>query len=228
MAIYQTSVIERKQVANNTVEISFKRPHRFSYKAGQYVQIGVPTLLHPDSKGASRVFSIVSSPLEKEKLSVAFRDTGSGFKRTLKELPLGAPAKIEGPHGFFTLPQNPPLPLIFMAGGIGVTPYVSMIRCSAENGSAFPMKLLYANKNKESAAYLEELQDISNRHEHFTLKNKFGKVNEGFIRQHVKDVREYIWHISGPPAMVDYVRNTLFLSGVDYGRVHFEEFVGYG
>lgn len=225
--IYQTTIIEHKQIAENTIEVSFKQPSDFSFKAGQYIQLGVQKLLYSDIKGASRVFSISSSPLDQEKISIAFRDTGSGFKRTLKELPINTPVDIEGPHGFFTLPRNPDHPLVFIAGGIGITPYLSMIRFATEKHLSLPMTLLYANRNKESAAYLEELQDTANHNKHFTLKNRFGRIDEQFIRQNVENMQQCVWHIAGPPAMVSSARNTLFLMGIGDERIHCEEFTGY-
>lgn len=227
MAIYQTTIIGCRKIAENTIEASFKRPKNFSFKAGQYMQLGVLKLLYSDIKGESRLFSIASSPLDREKISVAFRDTGSGFKRTIKELPENALVNIEGPHGFFTLPQKSTEPLVFIAGGIGITPYLSMIRLADEKHSAIPMILLCANRNKESAAYLEELQMIANRNKFFNLKNKFGLIDEPFIRQNVKNMRNCKWHIAGPPAMVDYVRNILVLLGIDIGLIYYEEFIGY-
>lgn len=227
MAIYKTTIIDRKQIAEKTLEVSFKRPENFLFKAGQYIQLGLSKILYPDIKGRSRVFSIASSPLDQEKISVVFRDTGSGFKRTLKEVPINAPVDIEGPHGFFTLPQNPAHPLVFIAGGIGITPYLSMVRFATKHGLTFPITLLYANRNKESIACLEELQDIANRNKYFTLKNKFGKVDEQFIRQNVKNMQNCIWYIAGPPNMVDTVRNILLLLGVREESVLYEGFDGY-
>lgn len=225
--MYHTTIVGRKQVAEGTLEVSFKRPEGFSFMAGQYIQLSVPKLLYSDIKGASRVFSIASSSLDQERISVAFRDTGSGFKRTLKELPENAPVNIEGPHGFFTLLQKSTDPLVFIAGGIGITPYLSMIRFADGKRLNLPMTLLYANRDKESAAYLEELQMIANRNKFFTLKNKFGIIDEQFILQNVKNVQNCKWHIAGPPAMVDYVRNILSLLGIDSGKIYYEEFVGY-
>lgn len=225
--IYHTTIVDRKEVAEDTLEVSFKRPEDFSFLAGQYIQLGVPKLLYPDAKGASRVFSIASSPLDKDRISVAFRETGSEFKRTLKELPLGAPVNIEGPHGFFTLPQESANPVVFIAGGIGITPFLSMIRFATEKHLTFPMTLLYANRNKESAAYLEELQDIVSRNKHFTLKNQFGRIDEQFVKQSVKNMQNCKWYIAGPLAMVSYARNILFLLGAEDGHMRYEEFTGY-
>lgn len=227
MAIYKTNIIDRKQVAEKTLEISFRRPEKFSFKSGQYIQLGVPKLLYSDIKGASRVFSIASSPLDQEKISVVFRDTGSGFKRTLKEVSINAPVDIEGPHGFFTLPQNPAHPPVLIAGGIGITPYLSMIRFATKHDLTFPITLLYFNRNKESTAFLEELQDMANHNKYFTLKNKFGKVDEQFIRQNVKNMQDCTWYIAGPPNMIDAVRNILLLLGIRAESIFYEGFDGY-
>ncbi len=225
--IFNTTIVGRKQITENTLEISFKRPVDFSFKAGQYIQLGVPKLLYSDPKGASRVFSIASSPHDKEKIVVAFRDTNSGFKRTLKELPMGSSVVIDGPHGFFTLPESPPHLIVFIAGGIGITPFLSMIRSAEEKHFPFPVALLYANRSKESAAYLAELQDVTNRNSNFIMKNQYGVIDEQFIRQNVKNMHQCVWYIAGPPPMVDSIRNLLSILGINYDRIYFEEFVGY-
>lgn len=228
MAIFQTAINGRKHIAENTLEVSFERPKGFVFRAGQYIQMSVPKLLYPDTTGTSRVFSIASSPLDNENISVAFRETGSGFKRTLKELPMSAPVNIEGPHGFFTLPQNADGPIVFVAGGIGITPFMSMIRFAAEKQFVLPITLLYGNESEDRTAYLKELQDAADSDKQFVLKNVFGKIDEEFIRQNVENIKNCTWYIAGPPAMVDHVRNILFLLGVDANEMHYESFTGYG
>jgi len=227
MAIYKTIIIEQKKVAEGTLEITLKRPSNFSFEAGQYIQLSVPELLYPDYKGSSRVFSIVSTPLDKRFISIAFRNTGSGFKKTLKELPAGASVSIDGPHGFFTLPQDSLRQFVFVAGGIGIAPYFSIIRAAIENESTCHITLLYSNKHKDSATYLKELQNMAGQNENFILKNKFGVIDGDFIHRSVKDIRDSIWHIAGPPSMVDNVRGALHKLGVGSEQVHYEGFVGY-
>jgi len=227
MAIYNTKLIGRRKIAEGTIEISLERPKGFSFKAGQYIQLAVPRLLYGDFKGNSRVLSIASSPLNKEEIVVAFRDTGSGFKKTIKDLAEDAPLLIQGPYGFFTLPEDPPYPIVFVAGGIGITPYLSMIRLAAERNFTTPITLLYANRSKESAAYLEELEQLAREHKNFTFKNRFGRIDEKFIEQNVKDITNCAWHIAGPPPMVDSMRNILMLLGVKSDKVYTESFTGY-
>lgn len=216
-------------MAENTLEVSVKRPHDFSFESGQYIQLGVPELLHSDYSGSSRQFSIASSPFDREKISVVFRESLSGFKRTLKELPINAPVIIEGPHGFYTLPEQSDNPFILIAGGIGITPYLSMARTFEKKELNFQVRLLYGNRNEESAAYLGELLSIAARIRNFTVRSVFGPIDREFIVQSVgaNNLQQCTWYIAGPPAMASLVRNTLSDLGVDSGEIYVEEFIGY-
>lgn len=208
--------------------MSFARPAAFIFQAGQYLQVRVPKLLHRDPKGRSRVFSIASSPLDEDRISVAYRDTGSGFKRTLRELPIGTDVMIEGPHGFYALPRNTSRTLVLVAGGIGITPFMSMLRFFADDHGGSPwIVLLYANSSPKRAAYLEEVEDLTQRNPRLTLHKSYGVIDEAFIRKTVEDLDTPLWFIAGPPAMVNTVRSALHVLKVDGNDVYFEEFIGY-
>ncbi len=226
MSIYTTPIINRKEIALDTLEVSFRRPEGFSFRAGQYVQVAVPRLLFGDAKGASRLFSIASSPLEQAKLSIAFRMTGSGFKRTLENLPMKSMVSIEGPHGFFTLPEADE-PLVIIAGGIGITAYLGMVQVAAKQRPGLPITLLYANKTRNRVAYLKELEALAVSNKHFELKTITGSIDEQDIWECAEAQPDCRWHIAGPPAMVDYVRNILILLDVPEGRIYHEHFIGY-
>lgn len=227
MRKYHTTLIAKKRVAKDTIEVSFSRPNDFQFQAGQYVQLGLPHLLFPDSAGSSRVMSIASSPLSDKEIAIAFRDTGTGYKDTFKHLKIGAPAIIEGPYGFFTLSEHITLPRIFLAGGIGVTPFLSMLQYSTASNLDIPTTLLYSNSKLENAAYLSELQDLARHNRRFTLRHIVGRLDFQTLQQHLPDAENCLWYISGPPTMVASVRNSLSLLGVDDGRVCGEEFTGY-
>ncbi len=215
-------------MAEGTLEVSFERPAAFTFEAGQYLQLRLPKLLYRDRKGPSRVFSIASSPLDEGRLSVAYRDTGSGFKRTFRGLPAGSVVMIEGPHGFCTLPRNPSRPVVLVAGGIGITPFMSMLRLAVGSDGESPrVTLLYANRNAKGAAYLDELEEMERGNPRLTLRKQFGVVDDAFIRKSVKDLEGPRWYIAGPPGMVDATRSVLHVLGVDAGDVYFEEFLGY-
>lgn len=226
--VLKLPIINKQTLALKTNEISFDISKQvFSFQAGQYIQVSVPKLLYPDPKGPSRVFSIASSPNDQKIISVAFRNSGSGFKRTLIELPLGSLVDIEGPFGYFTLPKNQNQPIVLIAGGIGITPCLSMIRYATEEKLAHPITLLYANRNAESAAYSEKLKTLTKQNPRFILKNHFGYIDANFIEQSVKNLTEPVWYIVGPPAMVAETRDLLSRLGVSEAKVYFEDFIGY-
>lgn len=227
--VYKTALLERKYIAEGTLELALKRPENFNFHAGQYLQLRVPKLIYRDSRGASRVLSIASSPTDKERIVIAYRDTGSGFKQTLRESQIGSEVRIEGPHGFPLLPRQPHRPIVLIAGGIGITPFMSMLRfvTDRDEESRPEITLLYVNRNQRGAAYLEELKHIEKKDARLTVRTKFGIIDEDFILKSVKNRDQCIWYIVGPPLMVDSVGRALDVIGVDSSCIHYEEFPGY-
>lgn len=214
-------------MAEETTEVSFKRPKDYEFKAGQYAQVIIPKLLYSDSRGQSRVFSIASSPNDKEKITIAFRNSKSGYKLTLLDSPLGHEIVIKGPFGGdFQLLKNSSR-TVFVAGGIGVTPFSSMINFATEEKLLFPITLLYANRSKKTAAYLNELSRVEKRNPGFTLINKFGQVDKNFLQKGAPNPKKADWYIAGPPAMVEYTQNLLANLGVEKGSIRAERFTGY-
>jgi ferredoxin-NADP reductase len=224
-----SSIIERRKIAEKTIEISLKRPRGFKFEAGQYVQIILPELFYPDQRGNSRLFSIASSPNDKRRITIAFRNSGSGYKRTLLEAPFGYGVIIRGPFGKdFIIPKNKLVNIIFIAGGIGITPFLSMIHFATEKKLTLTITLLYVNKNKKSAAYLKELSEIAKKNLNFSVKNKFGRFNKEFIKQNINDILAVDeWFIAGPPAMVEYAVKLLSHFGVGREKIHQDRFSGY-
>ena len=219
-------IISQKEVAKDTYEISFDNSKgNLKFIAGQYIKVYIPKLLYPDVRGNQRMFSICSSPNNKNKISIAFRNSGSGFKKGLIELPIGSIIEIEGPFGSFTLPESTDDPIVLIAGGIGITPILSMIRFANEKITKHMITLLYSNKDKESSAYLTELTNTAQNNEKIVLKNKFSSINEEFIKENIKDHAK--WYIAGPPAMIDSTRGILSKLKIDSNDIYFEEFSGY-
>lgn len=227
--MFTTTLLGRRQVAEATLELALERPEKFAFHAGQYLQLRLPKLLYRDRRGASRVLSIASSPTDKERIIVAYRDTGSGFKQTLSESRIGSEVMIEGPHGFHLLPRQPARRVVLVAGGIGITPFMSMLRLNAERDEeARPqITLLYVNRTQRSAAYLEELRHIEKKDARLTVRTKFGIMDEEFLFKSVKNKDQCLWYIAGPPSMVGSVQSALEVLGVDSGRIYCEEFPGY-
>lgn len=227
MKIFETQIIDRKEVAQDTLEVSFVRPADFDFKAGQYVQVELPIVLRNDAGGSSRVFSIVSSPDDSKKLTIAFRRSDKGFKRAIEGAAIGTTVRIQGPYGYFTFDRETHKPLVLIAGGIGITPCLSMIRFAQTHKMSTPMTLVYANRDRKSAAYLNELEKLEKGQTHMTLWTIFRPIDQSILHEIVEHHPYASWLIAGPPGFVEVVRNGLHIENVHEHTIFFEEFQGY-
>lgn len=226
--VYQLPIIERKEVAENTIEVVFGADgHELGSKPGQHLSLILPELLFPDPKGSSRYFSAVFSPQNKDSISVIFRNSDSGFKKTLLSLPLGTKVGIDCCHGSFIVPEGNTLPLVFIAGGVGITPCLTIIRSALAEKAPYQITLLYGNRNEASAAYLDELKELSAQNPSFILKPIFGELNRDILSKNLDFATEAEWFIAGSMTMVESVWGALKKNGITDIRVHAEEFAGY-
>lgn len=225
-------IIGRRSIAQGTMEVSLGLGDaRFDFIAGQYARITILHPTHADSRGNSRDFSLASSPNEKTCLKIAFRLSESGFKKNMSEASLGTQVMVEGPFGLFTLPEDYARPVVFIAGGIGITPFLSMATDAAEKKSSADITLLYANSSAESTAYTDVLKELEQKNPQFRLREKIGPLDDAFVS---KSARECLlpsascaWYIAGPPGMVQAARHLLLRNGIAEESVRIEEFSNY-
>jgi ferredoxin-NADP reductase len=153
----KTILKARKCLCKGTTAFYFERPHNFEFKAGQFVNLTLLDVAETDLEGSTRSFSIASAPHEQD-LMVAMRNRDTAFKRAIRQLPIGGPVLFQGSFGTFTLHRDTARPAVFLAGGIGVTPFRSMIWQAITTRSSHRMFLFYANRRPEEAAFLSELR----------------------------------------------------------------------
>lgn len=240
MTLHASKLRGREQVAHGTMAFHFDKPAGFSFKPGQAIDL---VLLEPptaDAQSARHTFSIVSAPFENE-LVVATRMRDSAFKRALGALPIGASVAIEGPFGSLTLHNDRARPAVFIAGGIGITPFKSIVAQAAEDGLEQRLVLLYSNRRPEDAAYLTELQELERRNPHFRLTATMtlmssssqawtgsqGLIGAAFVKRATAELSKPICYLAGPPGMVEAMRQTLNDAGVNDDDIRSEEFYGY-
>lgn len=240
MTSYISKLKERKEVAEGTMEFSFEKPESFTYKAGQHI---VMKLIHPeetDAEGNERVFSFVSAPHEPY-LTVATRMRDTAFKRVIKTMPIGTEISLDGPYGSFTLHNDTSKPAVFLAGGIGITPFVGMLRDAAKKKLSHQISLFYSNRRPEDAAFLSELQELEKANTNYRMigtmtemeksglpwSGRRGYVDGAMLRECVGDLTQPIYYLAGPPAMVSALRAVLTKIGVNEDNIRIEEFPGY-
>ena len=230
----------RESVAEGTMAFRFEKPKEFQFTPGQYVDV---TLLNPpetDGEGNVRSFSIASAPFE-DHITLVTRMRDTAFKRVLKSAPLGVEAKLEGPMGSFTLHKNASKAAVLLAGGIGITPFYSILRNAAHEKLPHRLYLFYSNRRPEDAAFLSELRQLEDANQYFrfaptiteTAKShevwngQTGFIDQQMVARFLPDLHGPIYYIAGPPAMVAAMRQMLVSSGVDEDDVRTEEFAGY-
>jgi ferredoxin-NADP reductase len=120
----------RKEVAVDTMAFYFEKPRGFTFKAGQYVSLTQIDPPQTDAKGSTRTFSIASAP-EEAGVMITTRMRDSAFKRCLKTMRLGTKLTMEGPFGDLVLHGDPGRAAVLLAGGIGVTPFRSIVVSAA-------------------------------------------------------------------------------------------------
>ena len=237
---YQVRLKSRCEVAEGTIACNFDKPSEFSFQAGQFIDLIFLDQPNIDSKDNQRTFTIASAPIEDD-LMVVTRIRDSTFKRQLTEIALGIVMGIDGPYGKLTLPEDISRPVVFLAGGIGITPFRSMIvQATAQNLSG-KIILFYANRRPEDAPFLDELQSLQQRNPDFTFvgmmtnaagsdfpwSGETGYVNSDMLTKYVSDIDSSLYYIVGSPAMVKGVKAILNSAGIRKSNVKTEEFMGY-
>ena len=237
---YLVKLKDRRQVAERTMAFQFEKPEGFTFKAGQAIDM---TLINPsetDGEGSGRAFSIASAP-DEEMFLVATRMRDTAFKRVLGTLPIGSQVKIEGPFGNLVLHNDQARAGVFLAGGIGITPFRSILRRAAREQLPHRLFLFYANRRPEDSPFLQEVETLQRQNPSYTFvatmtdmsrsdrswQGETGRINQAMLTKHLKSLASPIYYIAGPPGMVRAMRILLNSMRVDDGDIRTEEFAGY-
>lgn len=241
MATLDVTLAGKEQIASGTWAFTLGLGgQEFAFRAGQTIDLTFPDPPHTDGAGNKRTFSLAGAPA-REHLLVATRVRESAFKRSLVEAPGGTKLEAEGPFGSFTLPQKA-RSVVLLAGGIGVTPFRSMIEDAIYRGLQHSLLLVHSNRTPEDAPFLEELKQWASDGKNFTYlptMTDLAHSNVAWTGERRRIGRELfgelipklsgnpLFYAAGPERFVKAAVETLNALGVDEERIRFEDFPGY-
>jgi ferredoxin-NADP reductase len=234
----RATIKEKREVAKGTLLVIFDLlGNELDYQPGQYFWIQLLDPPYEDEKGPRRHISAVTSPTERGVIGLCTRVRDSAFKRSLAELPLGAEVEIEPPRGTFVLPTSA-RPLVFVAGGIGITAFRSMLRYIQDKRLPHRVTLIYSNRDRESTPFLDELGEIEQTNSRIRLiltmtnddhwSGERRRIDSNFFKDYLGDnLDEASYMVAGPPGLAQAARDELEKAGVDERLILTDSFTGY-
>jgi ferredoxin-NADP reductase len=211
----------------------FKRPEGFDYDPGQYMYV---TIIVGDKKQTEH-FTISSSPSEADFIEFTKRITDHEFSKTLDQLRIGDWAYLKAPEGKFTFKGEYPK-VAMIAGGIGITPFRSIIKYCVDRNIKSQITLLYGNRNEESIAFREELETLVTQNQNLRIvhtlaesgenwKGRRGFIDLQMVKEETPDYAERVFYVCGPPGLVTSILEILKTLKISNDRTRTERFSGY-
>jgi ferredoxin-NADP reductase len=233
----KATIKEKREVAKGTLFVAFDLGgENVEFEPGQYFWVELLDPPYEDEKGPRRHITVVTSPTE-GLLGLATRIRDTAFKRSLVEMPEGAAVDVEQPKGSFVLPEDTSKRYAFVAGGIGITPFRSMLRYIADKGLDYDITLVYSNRDVESTAFLDELKELESVVPRcrvlFTMTDDPSwegdkrMLDAEVLRELLGDLESFHFMIAGPPPMAKSVEASLLEAGLSEDQVQSDSFSGY-
>ena len=221
---------EKIQIAPDIYDFIFGLENPMKYSAGQYMEWTLGQK-NPDSRGSRRYFTLASSSTEDNlKLGIKFYPNGSSFKNSLFNMKTGSQIVASQLSGEFILPKDINKKLCFIAGGIGITPFRSMIKYLIDTNQKRDITLLFSNKLKSDIVYKEIFDEAFKKLGVKTVyvnTDTMGFIDETMIRREVPNFKDRTFYISGPHSMVDAFEKTLKGMGISGSQIKIDFFPGY-
>jgi len=204
-------LIEKTQETNDVFSFVFQPPNPVSWQAGQYVFYKLPHD-NPDDRGDTRIFTI-SSPPYQERIMITTRfffQESSSFKKALFSKEVGDSIEALRIQGHFTV-EEPNQKLVFIAGGIGITPFHSILLELEKRNKIKDIILIYSNRNEESVVFKQTMDRLEKKFQGISIKYIYSpqRCNKELIKESVPDIYERIFYLSGPIRMVRSVEEAL-------------------
>lgn len=218
---------DKKPEAGDTISFIFKPQHPVRWLAGQYIHYTIPDP-KSDARQEDRFFTISSATYQGHiQLTTRFAPQSSTFKKDLHDLPIGGSIEADTPEGDFVV-ENPDEHFIFIAGGIGITPYHSILLDLDHNNKPINVTLMYANRTPDFV-FKDDLEKIAQKHPSFKIKYFVDpqRIDEEAIRESVPDLKKPIYYVSGPEPMVEAFEKMLLEMDIPDQHIKRDFFPGY-
>jgi ferredoxin-NADP reductase/Na+-translocating ferredoxin:NAD+ oxidoreductase RnfD subunit len=234
------TLVRKLKITPDTLDFVFMPERHLNFKPGQYMEFTLPHA-RTDLRGQRRYFTLASSPTEEHlRIGVKFYPGGSSFKKALLHMDEQTPFVAASLGGDFVLPNDLNRKIVLIAGGIGVTPFRSMIKYMIDTNEARPLTLLYSAATANDVAYRDVFEQARSQlgikvYYNLTQKgthlpnNYFrpGMITPEFIHAVVPDYLDSTFYISGPHAMVVAIEKALNRSGIHQRHIKTDFFSGY-
>jgi len=230
---FDASLKETISRTADTISYRFPRPTGFDYKPGQYMLVTIKSadkeLMHP--------FTISSNPTDQDFIEFTKKLTASEYSTTLKNMKSGSWARIDGPYGNFTC-ECEIEKILFLAGGIGITPFYSIMKYCTVKQLPTTMVLFYGCRNEQEIAFKQQIDDMQTKNSRLRAiyvlneptsnwTGKVGFLTAELVRQEVPDFKDYIFYACGPPVMVSAMQKLVASLGLPETQLKLEALVGH-
>ena len=233
--------VKKEQLTKDCYTFYFKRTSESpEFTPGQYFEIKLD-IIDADERGDSRVFTISSSPTDSEFYTITTRIIQSSFKLRLAELKEGDMVQFDGPWNDLNFDEKDTSPHVFLAGGIGITPYHSIVKYAMEKNLSTQMILFVSWKNSEEMIFDDFFRNANNHMDNFSYvptltveqlnhsewDGETGRITGEMLKKYIEEINISKYYFAGPPAMVSAMKETVKGMGVPNEKIIFEEFEGY-
>lgn len=228
----QTPILAVIDESPDIKTIRIQRPEGFTFESGQFL----PVRIRVDAKEYVRCYSISSAPFSHGFLEISVKRQGLVSNALHATAKVGGILTVRSPNGRFTYPSRDDRPLVLLAGGVGITPLISMLRHAVHSEPSRPITLIYSAHDRRSLAFYDELMTLERRHPQ--LRTIFavsrdaspgpafypGRIDRSLLQTTVPDIQHAICLLCGPAAMIEALRSELTNLSVPRDQIRCEVF----
>lgn len=224
---FHLNFVRKDKISKDVFAFYFDRKNStLNFLAGQYIHIYLPTV-NEKGRGNSRMFTIASSPLKKEYITIVTKKGKTVFKKALFSLGPKTSVKFYGPSGELVLDEEKKPSYVFLALGIGIVPFVSILKYINQKNLKIPIALIVSFYKREEMCFYDELKKISELNPNIKIIYSLKRIDEILIKKYVKNINDHLYYIVGSPRGVADLENAVSGMGVSNDKIFIENFEGY-